>query len=676
MQARQASAAMPNLEEEAQEEAPKRKVARRKQSRPTRKASSGSTTSSKAAPKTFPGAVAVAGINSSASDDEKADDSKQSWTRLTERARGRVGAVASHGSDDVSKEKEKEDRDRIQLGASRANDDGVARLPSAASSKTDSASFCKYASAKDLDLGKQDSELHTFGTPIVAELALNEEDVEAKVSSRLQVEIEERLRREVTERLERERDMQIVAEAVEVRGVRFDEYDDEEEEDICGLSRSRFFVVVAIILIVALVVIILGVVLGTRADTELSTASPANFTTGSPTVAPTRYTTSDFDGLLNWIGPLVTDNIQTLQDPTTPQYVAFDWLANVDGYKASDDFFITPEQVFIERYVLALLYFSTNGNSWKNQYNFTLPRSICDWNDEGGDGVRGVLCNEKLYVEQLLIRKFLVVTFNSLDRRWGRNLTVHCVLFLFAAESDIQGNIPSEIALLTSLANLNLDKNFIFGPIPMEIFKMSNLVSFSAEDCALTGTIPTEVGQMTSLESIIWNDNALRGSIPTEVGLWTKLTLLELRINKFDGSVPTEIGRLTNLKEIDFQGNALTGTIPTEIGSLTLMNGLYFEENFMGGLLPSEIGLLTNLADLSFFDNQFKGTVPPEYSKLQQLEVIYLENNDLTGSVDDIFCVSRPPFLQDMWANCRGNPPELQCSCCTTCCDLNGENCD
>jgi hypothetical protein len=458
IQQRQALATMPNLEEEA----PKRKTKRRKKPKRTRRTPAATTASSKAAPTAFPGAIAVAGINSRTNGDERANDSKQSWMSLEERTRERVGAVASRSSDDISREKE--DRERIQLGASVANNDGVARFPSAASSETDEASFSKYISAKELGIGKQISELHTFGAPLVAELALNEEDVEAKVSSRLQAEMEERLRREFTERLERERDMLVVAEAVEVRGVNED--NDVGDDKFCGLSRSYFFVMVAMTLILIVVVagVVAGAVLGTREDkitkdptaaptiftitledtitkvptaapttfaptkedkiTKVPTAAPTTFTTEPPTVAPTRYTTPEFDELLKWIGPSVTDNIQTLQDPTTPQYVAFDWLANVDGYEAPDVVFITPEQVFIERYVLALLYFSTNGKSWKNQYNFILPTSICDWNDEGGDGV---LCNELFYVEQLLIRKFWV-TFNSLDRRWGRNLIVCCLL--------------------------------------------------------------------------------------------------------------------------------------------------------------------------------------------------------------------------------------------------------
>jgi hypothetical protein len=71
---------------------------------------------------------------------------------------------------------------------------------------------------------------------------------------------------------------------------------------------------------------------------------------GSPIAFPTRYDTSEFDGLLKWIGPLITDNIQTLQDPTTPQYVALDWLANVDGYDPLTYFVGKPYQIYVEHY--------------------------------------------------------------------------------------------------------------------------------------------------------------------------------------------------------------------------------------------------------------------------------------------------------------------------------------
>ena len=217
----------------------------------------------------------------------------------------------------------------------------------------------------------------------------------------------------------------------------------------------------------------------------------------------------------------------------------------------------------------------------------------------------------------------------------------------------------------------------------MELFHMSNMVNFWLSDGALTGTIPSKAfGQyMTNLESIDRTGSTLRGSLPTQVGLLTKLTMLQVRLNQFDGSIPTHIGRLLELNELDVQGNALTGTIPSEIGGVTLLRKLYVEENILGGRLPSEIGLLTNLIDLSFFDNHFQDTVPKEYTNLKQLQVLYVENNDLTGSVNGIFCGSSEqqpallPNIEDMWADCRGGPPKLRCSCCTTCCNPKGINC-
>jgi hypothetical protein len=383
---------------------------------PTQETSTGSTTSSgKSKPATAAAAaraeaIAVAGVlppTNDASGNE--GDSKHGWI-TTEEGHGseRFGAAVYRGSEDASRGKE--DRDRIQLapyyehdGAAHTsissaakiptNDDGVARLPSDAASGRQDSEYSEYSS---------------IGAPIMAQLAPSEDAVEAKVANRLKIEMEERLQHEVAERMEKERGLQVVVEAVEVRGVNED--DEKEDDDICGFSRTCFFVVIAMILIVAVAGVVAGAVLGTREDKITLTTFP----TASPTAFPTRYTTSDFDGLLKRIGPLITDNIQTLQDPTTPQYVALDWLANVDGYDPSADFVVTSDQIYVERYVLALLYFSTNGKSWNNQYNFTLPTSICDWYDDKGNGVRGVFCNDLFYVEQLLIRKFWV-TFDSLD---------------------------------------------------------------------------------------------------------------------------------------------------------------------------------------------------------------------------------------------------------------------
>jgi hypothetical protein len=110
----------------------------------------------------------------------------------------------------------------------------------------------------------------------------------------------------------------------------------------------------------------------------------------APTGSPTTLSTSPkFTQLLN-ITSAVTSDIKLLQDPTTFQYAALDWLANEDGWWVDIDSF--PPQVFVERYVLALLYFSTNGTSWRKDLNFLMPTPVCDWSGvtcDASDGIYG-----------------------------------------------------------------------------------------------------------------------------------------------------------------------------------------------------------------------------------------------------------------------------------------------
>jgi hypothetical protein len=91
----------------------------------------------------------------------------------------------------------------------------------------------------------------------------------------------------------------------------------------------------------------------------------------------------------DWLGPLiVATDITLLQDPSTPQYEALDWLLFVDR-------FIIPEQDtdaesyryrYIERYVAALLFFSSNMRDWLGDMRdglgyieFKEDVSVCKW---------------------------------------------------------------------------------------------------------------------------------------------------------------------------------------------------------------------------------------------------------------------------------------------------------
>ena len=119
----------------------------------------------------------------------------------------------------------------------------------------------------------------------------------------------------------------------------------------------------------------------------MPTVLPTRFPTGEPTVSPIDVPTTT-----PTVSPeptiLILCNGRTLQERNdeletivleiseltsftlgTPQYDAFEWLANDDGFQ------VCPEdtQNILQRYVLAVLYYSTGGDDWNNCRAVTAP---------------------------------------------------------------------------------------------------------------------------------------------------------------------------------------------------------------------------------------------------------------------------------------------------------------
>jgi len=110
----------------------------------------------------------------------------------------------------------------------------------------------------------------------------------------------------------------------------------------------------------------------------------------------------------------------------------------------------------------------------------------------------------------------------------------------------------------------------------------------------------------------------------------------------------------------------MTGTLPSELGRLTQLFILQLFENLMTGTLPSELGMLSNITDLILDLNQFTGSVPTELGLLLDLWSFSIVGTNITGSLDNIFC-NRSSQVMDLYADCLGDPPEVECSCCNYC---------
>jgi hypothetical protein len=104
---------------------------------------------------------------------------------------------------------------------------------------------------------------------------------------------------------------------------------------------------------------------------------------------------------------------ELLEDPSSAQYRAARWIAVEDLERVdipNNDLEDNPFQ-FVQRYVLAVLYFSLNGSNWNDPLNFVSDLHECSWyqaipDESTGELLAvGVSCDDRLQVRNLVIRK-------------------------------------------------------------------------------------------------------------------------------------------------------------------------------------------------------------------------------------------------------------------------------
>jgi hypothetical protein len=235
-------------------------------------------------------------------------------------------------------------------------------------------------------------------------------------------------------------------------------------------------------------------------------------------------------------------------------------------------------------------------------------------------------------------------------------------------KNQLSGSLPESFSGLLQLEELFMNENELTGSVP-RLFSPS-LEEMTLSYNFLTGAI-SDSDFLKNMRLLLLAFNMLSGSIPESI-YSTKLEYLSLWDNQFNGSLSDKVGRCVELEILDLRNNDLAGTIPSQIGSLSNLEILFLDQNLFTGTIPSEMGLLTRLSDLFLQNNRLSGTVPVEFSSLS-LRYLTLPANNITGSLDmvcnqtDIF-----PYVD---ADCGGEDPEVECSCCVSCCDSTSQPC-
>mmetsp|Transcript_17969 Transcript_17969/g.36120 ORF Transcript_17969/g.36120 Transcript_17969/m.36120 type:complete len:499 (+) Transcript_17969:130-1626(+) len=358
----------------------------------------------------------------------------------------------------------------------------------------------------------------------------------------------------------------------------------------------------------------------TDSPTEVTTLEPTSSPTPSPTVTlaipsptsnptlspsfPCNLSPEDRAQAFRNIALTVTD-AATLDDPSSAQAQALDWIINEDFVDSP-----CPEDgpcETVQRYIMAAFYFAADGGNWDqcNAANdLSSPESVA---------IADSQCNR------------VVTPFPVNNPRIGDTSTASWLS-------------PVDECEWGGLACWGTDDT-----------RRGCMDQIDFENDGLAGTLISEINNLDQLRFYILEQGNTTGTIPTEYGLFERLLILDMDFNDLTGELPEELFNIGTLQQLDLNDNILTGTLSTAIGQLDSLTFLQIDHNEIEGTIPTEVGLLSLLRIGFFNDNDLTGTMP--------LEVCALRNN-----------TDPPGFLGTLVVDCNPpENPEVECSCCSSC---------
>jgi hypothetical protein len=252
--------------------------------------------------------------------------------------------------------------------------------------------------------------------------------------------------------------------------------------------------------------------------------------------------------------------------------------------------------------------------------------------------------------------QWLDVTCDSSDRVIGLSLPSNLVM----------GRIPDDLALLSTLQELQLEGNALTGPITSTLGRMSALTVLRLSDNRLTGEIPSSLANLTVMKTLELSTTQLNGTIPSALDRLTTLKELQLKGNALTGEIPSSLANLTIMKTLDLSINQLNGTIPSALDRLTALQELIMAVNQLSGTIPSSLTALTALQKMWLYDNVLTGTVPSLFSSLTALTSLWLFDNRLNGSMPFCLLSYQTKFDGFLVSDCK----QVSCPCCTHCCPI------
>jgi len=303
--------------------------------------------------------------------------------------------------------------------------------------------------------------------------------------------------------------------------------------------------------------------------------------------------------VMDGLGPYIPPGTMELFDiPGTCQSKARDWL------RTGEDVLEFNGERIRQRYAMTVFFCEQDGGDWLENDMWLSDLHECDWyNMIGLDP-----CNR---VEQM-----------EMIRIHGNGL---------------QGTLPSELSIVSTIYELTLSDNLI------------------------TGTFPTDYAQMTELDTFVIAFNQFEGPIPGYFFRFPDMVYWDIGFNKFEGTLPQDIPtRMPDLQVMFAENNQLTGTIPSNLGTLDLSR-VHLDDNALTGTIPPELGNPPNLKELFLHGNQLNGPIPDTLANNQKMTDATFHYNNLEGEVSQNICENMyQGSLKSISVDCE----TVTCECC------------
>jgi len=354
-----------------------------------------------------------------------------------------------------------------------------------------------------------------------------------------------------------------------------------------------------------------------------------------------------------------------IETKDSPQNKAFNWILNKDEYcVCPSDKGCEP----IQRYVMAVYYYSTKGEDWAN---CGASSATCNPSGVTNKGSNTSAC------------------YSGADQRWlskdpsckwcGNNcddpLYPDCITQINLDNINQGGTLPQELKNITYLYFFSNEDGTISGTIPPQLGLLKNLSFFDINFQDVQGTIPDAFYKLDNLTTLDLNDNKMTGTISSDICNLKDLFFFQAGndddgSNNFGGStLPSCIGSIPTLAVFDVSNSNLKGNIPPfNNPNLSFLD--VGDNDFTGSLTGPNWSNLKNLETLVLSGNPIDGTIPTTIGEIKTLQLADFTDMSLTGTMPAEICANRNTNggnLEFLQSDCEGVTPKVTCTCCTFC---------